>query len=453
MYIENEEVKFVREHIMAFSAYMNNGFKCPDHIVKICNTLDRFIFGDLKRLIISLPPRHGKSFICSQALPQFILGNFPNKKILTATYAQTLSNTFSREVIRGMKSPEYRNLFPDTVITTDNETGSFVTSLGGHYVSTSRGGTITGLGGDYIILDDLIKNSTEARSPTLHRNMRDWYDSTMYSRLLPGGKILFLMTRWSSEDLIQYILDNDVLSEWEYINFPALDEEDTALWEEMFSSAYLLDIKRRNPRQFECLYQGNPSSEETSKTFDFSLYRCIDQKEALSKQFCYFFSSWDTASKVDPSHCFSVGTRWGVTFNGTLYLLDYVKVKMLIPQCRTLIESKHREWNCRFSLIEDANSGTSIIQDLSSKIRVISIPANVKRKIPDACSMLEDSKCVLIDFPEITREFEEYPIGEFSDCVASVVNAIWWFSQKRNKIPKRDKKSILGTKRKSRFDF
>lgn len=434
---------------MAYAAYMNEGFKCPDHIVDICKNLDEFVFGDLKRLIISIPPRHGKSFLCSQALPQFILGNFPSKKILTATYSQSLSNTFSREVIRGMKTPQYKNLFPDTVIITDNDTGSFVTSLGGHYVSTSRGGTITGLGGDYIILDDLIKNSLESRSPTLHKNMRDWYDSTMYSRLLPGGKILFLMTRWSKDDLIQYILDNDDLSEWKYINYPALDEKGNALWEEMFSSSYLLDIKRRNPRQFECLYQGNPYNEELTKTFNLSQYKFSDINSNQNKQFLFIFSSWDTASKVDPKHCYSVGTKWGVTVKGELYLLDYIKIKLLIPDLRTLILSKHQEWDCKVSLIEDANSGTAIIQELSKKIKIDPISPNVKKKIPDACLLLEEHKVILLDFPEITKELEEYPHGEFSDCVASVVNAIWWYSRKNNT---HHNFSIIKSPRLSRFE-
>jgi phage terminase large subunit-like protein len=405
---------------------MNEDYIIANHTKKICDLINKFLRKEIRHLAISLPPRAGKSEICSYALPMYILGLDPTTQIIATTYGQDLSRMFSRRVISGMGSDRYKQLFPQTVL--DNVGSSaniWYTTQGGYFKSTSRGSALTGAGANIIIADDLIKNSIEASSPTLLESMRDWFDTTLASRLLSGGQILMLQTRWVDRDLIGHVLSNDIFNEWTYLNIEALDENGRSYWEEKFSTEYLVGIKHRNPKQFACLYQGNPTAIDATD-FSISDYKILNISDTdTSSTPKYYFASWDTAVKTGDSNDYTACTVWSA-YSNRIVLEDYVKERVKLPELYKLIEKTHNDWGCKYTLIEDSNNGSAVLQLLNKKWYV-PIPPNVSKKLLITTTTLEEHEAWLRNFSEVISQLEKYPNGTEDDCVASIVNAIWWW--------------------------
>ena len=171
--------------LLAYAQILNEDFDFNDHLRTIADRLQKIESGKLKRLLISCPPRHGKSFLCSQYFPAWYLSRNPKKSIIACSYGQELANDFGRSV-RDLISSERNNLIFDSksIISEDSTSRKkFSTNQGGNYYAVGRGGALTGRGGDVIVIDDLIKNEVEANSATVRRGMIDWYKNTLRTRL------------------------------------------------------------------------------------------------------------------------------------------------------------------------------------------------------------------------------------------------------------------------------
>lgn len=430
----NEEyLELIRNNFLAFCCYIVPNFKTPPHVIEICNVLQDMVDNKLHRLIISLPPRMGKSFLCSILFPAFLLGKDPSNKIIASTYGFDLSKNFSKQLLDIISSEEYKIIFPHTQFENKGKSSTiWYTNNKGYYKSTSRGSAITGLSANWICADDTIKNSSEAQSPTLLKSIKDWFYSTLYSRLTNKSngeiaKVLIIMTRWSKGDIISHILENDTNNEWKYINYPALDSDNNPLWEEQQSKELLLSIKKNDPSTFAALYQGNPGGDLAAE-FNINDYTIYPVNHEFKHPPKYYFSSWDTASKISSNNDWTVGTLWSVR-NNKLYLEDYERGKYTLPELHKKIEEKHIQWNCKFSLIEDANSGTGLLQLFeSSEHKYYGIKANVKKKLSLVVPLLSDHSVILKQHSVILEELSEFPFGKHDDCVASVVNAIWYWA-------------------------
>lgn len=418
------------------------------------------------KLIISLPPRMGKSYTTSIMLPSYLLGLNPAEKILTATYANELTKTFSKDILKIMTSEEYKKIFPNTeLINSGRSANSWDTSAGGYLKCSSRDGTLTGLSGTTIIVDDLIKNSKEAKSQSLLQNVREWFDSTLYARLTyqedgTPPKIVILMTRWAKNDVIGHVLKNDDDGDWKFINLPAItvDEngEEKALWEEKQPLKMLRDIRKRDPEIFACVYMGNPGSKgSTEFNCDEYVVRPVSYEYSHHHRPKYYFSSWDTASKISQNSDFTVGTLWCVRSNGIISLEKYIKGKYTLPELHKLIKKYHDDWNCKFTLIEDANSGTGLLQLFNNEKKFRGIVANVRKKLSAVIPVLESGEAELRNYSEVITEIEEYPVGENDDIVASIVNAIFYYvsfiKKKKNDSGEKPKKLKSISRRKNQF--
>lgn len=448
MLIRLDEIKdHIYKNFLNFCCYIDPNYLIPNHIALFGQLLNKFAHNEdgYRRLIISLPPRMGKSYTTHIMLPSYLFGLNPKEKILTATYSNDLTSSFSKEIMRIVTSDNYKKIFPETEFINSGRTAStWDTTAGGYLKCSSRDGTLNGLSGTTIIVDDIIKNSKESKSPTLLKNIKEWFDSTLYARMTyqkdgTPPKIVILMTRWSKNDLIGHILDHDTENEWRYINLPAISEDGTALWEERQPLKTLLDIKKRDPEMFACVYQGNPG-EKGSTEFNSSKYeiKSILYEYGHNNRPKFYFSSWDTASKISESHDFTVGSLWCVRYGNILTLESIVRGKFTFPELEKLIEQKHSEWDCKFSLIEDASSGTGLLQLLNSKSLSKSkyrrVTANVKVKLPAVIPLLENHEIHLRNFDDLISELDSYPLGKHDDIVASTVNAIYyWLISIRNK--------------------
>ena len=220
--------------------------------------------------MIFAPPRHTKSELASRRFPAWYLGRNPNKQIITSTYSGDLASDFGRDVRNIVAEQEYINLFPKTQLRDDSKSANrWHTNNGGVYISVGVGGSITGRGAHIALIDDPIKNRKDADSETVRNSVWDWYTSTLYTRLMPGGSIVLVQTRWHEDDLAGRLLEAQKHGgdKWEIINLEAIANEGTdneqPLWPEWYPLPALKRIQANiGAREFSALYQQKPQPEE-----------------------------------------------------------------------------------------------------------------------------------------------------------------------------------------------
>jgi len=244
----------------------------------ICAALEELEKGKIKRLIISLPPRHGKTQLASKMFPAWFAGRNPSKSVIFGTYNEKFGGDIGRAVRDIMRSPQYAQVFPNTVLKDDSQAEDRLETLqGGVMAFVGRGGTTTGRGGDVVIIDDPLKDRQEADSPTIRDTLWTWFTQVIGSRLMDDtGRIMLIQTRWHQDDLVGRLTDPqnsyydpDEAAEWKIIDLPALAgttgtdtlkrKEGEALWPTRFGRNFLLGLQRRDARGFSALYQGKPS--------------------------------------------------------------------------------------------------------------------------------------------------------------------------------------------------
>lgn len=232
----------------------------------LCHALERFEGAVSRRqsprLMISLPPRHGKSFIASERFPAWFLGRDPRRKVIAASYGQELANTFSRRVRDLVRDEIVGTVFPGLGLRPGAESvQQWETSTGGAYRAAGVGAGITGQGADALIIDDPIKDAQEAGSETYRQRAWEWFTSTAYTRLMPGGGVLVIQTRWHQDDLAGRLLADG--EPWEVLNFPAIDEAGRPLHPARYSAADLARIRSRIGEYYwSALYQQRPIARE-----------------------------------------------------------------------------------------------------------------------------------------------------------------------------------------------
>lgn len=236
------------------------------HIRLICETVQTFLESSDKRILcLSMPPRHMKSVILSNALPCWWILKHPQDEIMLVSYGQELARENLRACRQLMHDPSVVKVFgehPEDVSTADAVQLSGKTNGRPNLVASGVGGGLTGKGCNILVVDDPIKDAMEAESETYRRRLVDWFNMVATSRLAPGGKVIIVATRWTYNDLIAYEIEN-VPDMVEVLNFPAISDEGLALWPERFSVAELLDKKRTmGSREFEAQYQGRPTPAE-----------------------------------------------------------------------------------------------------------------------------------------------------------------------------------------------
>lgn len=264
--------------LAAFLLYVNPSYHLQWFHRIIADKCQNLFEGKVKRLMIFVPPQHGKSEIVSRCFPAWCLGKNPNTKIVGCSYSSDLVCQFSRSIQRIIDSPEYADLFPDTrlngtnVVTTRGylrNVNIFETvGYGGFYKAVGVGGSLTGTPVDLGIIDDPVKDSIEAGSQTYRDRLWDWYNNVFLTRLHNESKQLLIMTRWHADDLAGRLLEREP-EKWEVVSIPAIKEDNgdpadkrkvgEALWPERHSRETLLEVQSRSPRTFAALYQQRPT--------------------------------------------------------------------------------------------------------------------------------------------------------------------------------------------------
>lgn len=293
--MEQMVIQRSRDFLVDFSVATGKDYLPNWHHKEIAKELEYLVaHGDAsyKILILSVPPRHGKSQECTIDFPAWVLGKKPEAEIITASYSATLAEDFGAKTREKVQTPQYKKIFPNIELKEDEQArGKWRTNKGGAYLAVGVGGAVTGMGADFAIVDDPIKNREEAESKTMRDKVWDWFTSTLFTRLSPHGVVIIIHTRWHEDDLTGRILaEPERFPRVKVIKFPAIAEqydgfrhEGEALWANRYSLSSLEEIKRSiGAYDWAALYQGspvNPESQEFRK--DMFQYRTEEEVSQL----------------------------------------------------------------------------------------------------------------------------------------------------------------------------
>jgi predicted phage terminase large subunit-like protein len=412
-------------------------FSLAPHHKLIISKLEAVERGEIKRLMIFMPPRHGKSLITSTIFPAYFLGRGPHRQVMCVTYGQELSNGYGRVVRNLLTEPLHQAIFPACRLSEDSAAAHrFNTTQGGAYYAVGRAGPMAGRGADLLILDDLLKGSSEANSEIVRSGLHNFYLSDAYTRLAPGGAIVLIQTRWQEDDLPGRLLSSSSGEHWDVVNLPAIAEEDEgfrrkgeALWPGRYPLSALEKIRAAiGERAFVSLYQQRPSAVEGAifKRDWWQFYRL-----PVAGPFTRIIQSWDTGFKTGEENDYSVCTTWGVTENA-FFLLHLCRLKAEFPELKRRVTSQAEQWKPNVILIEDRASGQSLIQELKSSTRFAIIPVKPdgdKQSRAHAISpAIEAGKVFLPEgapwLPDFLEEMANFPNGLHDDIVDSVSQAL-----------------------------
>jgi len=326
---------FAYSKLLSYSAYQWPGYRDAAHHRLIAQKLEAVERGEITRLMITMPPRHGKSMLTSEFFPAWYLGRNPDHYVVTATYAQDLADDFGRKVKNQIVDGSYSAIFPGVGLADDSKSakrfhieengelleGGYEHSLKqrGAYYAVGVGGPLTGRGAHLLLIDDPVKNREDADSEIVRKKMRDWYTSTAYTRLMPGGRIVIIQTRWHEDDLSGWLLAEHRHEGWELLNLPAISDAGKPLWPEQYSLEALEKIRLAiGPRDWSALYQQAPAP-DTGNFFKaewLKTYNAAPHRDTMR-----IYGASDYAVTADGGD-FTVHVIVGIDPEGRMYLLD-----------------------------------------------------------------------------------------------------------------------------------
>jgi predicted phage terminase large subunit-like protein len=438
-------LKKAQGSMTAFARHIYPGFKEGPHHRKLASIFKDVIEGKKKRVIINIAPRMGKSEFSSYLFPAWFLGQYPDKKIIMATHTAGLSEDFGRRVRNLIDSEEYKEVFPGTLVADDQKAaGKWSTSAGGQYYAVGVGGALAGRGADLFVIDDPhSEQDIKANSRATFDNAWSWFQTGPLQRLMPGGAIIVIMTRWSLVDLtgrlINFQIKNPESDPWEIVELPAILPSGKSLWPEQWPIEQL-EQKRTamDPRYWNAQYMQNPTSEAAAliKRSDWRIWDADDPPPCD-----FIIQSWDTAHETKNSSDYTACTTWGVWYNEeegsrpSVMLLDAFKERMEFPELKETALNQYREWRPDSFLVEKKAAGAPLIQEL----RRMGIPVdeftpsrgNDKIARLNAVSDLFASGAVWAPdrrwARDVIEEVVAFPVGEHDDYVDTMTQALLRF--------------------------
>lgn len=253
-----------RKSLLTCTEYLSPKYSAAGHHKVIAEQLDRVLRGEIDRLMLLVPPRHGKSELASRNFPAFALGHKPDWQVISASATATLAEDFGRDVRNIVASSEYQNLFETKLAEDSQAKGRWGTNEGGSYYAVGIGGALMGRGAHLLVIDDPFASMADAQSERKREEVWNWYAGTAYNRLMPGGAIVVINHRMHEDDLVGRLLkkQEDGGDRWEVVNLPAIKDGE-ALWPEWYPIDRLERIKANTPpREWSALYMQNPTPED-----------------------------------------------------------------------------------------------------------------------------------------------------------------------------------------------
>jgi predicted phage terminase large subunit-like protein len=452
----------MREDLVAFIARCfqtvdpGQAFRPNWHIEAIAHELEQILRGESQRLIINIPPRNLKSICASVAFPAFALGLDPTLRILCVSYSIELAAKHSRDCRAVMESAWYKEVFPKTRLSPKRNTElDFETTGRGSRLATSVGGTLTGRGGNLIVIDDPLKPE-DAQSETRRTAVNAWYDSTLSSRLdqKTEDSIVLVMQRLHCDDLVGHVLERD--PSWRVLKIPAIAEESEAidLGHGLVRRRAIGDVLHpaREPQTileqvrlqqssltFSAQYQQAPVPPGGAFIQAKWFRQYVRRPESVSGD--QIIQSWDIASKTGANNDYTVCTTW-LQRGSDLYLLHVLRERLEYPDLLRRVVAHRNLYRPRKVLIEDAGTGTPLIQDLnrSGGFRPVAIrPERDKLVRLDAVTDLIEGGYVLIPesaswLEEFMAEILAFPNGRHDDQIDSLSQFLAWIKRPRQRV-------------------
>lgn len=427
------------------------------HISLLCEALEACERREVKRLIINIAPRNLKSIITSVAFPAWLLARNQSSQIIVSSYSQALSNKHSIDTKKIINSDWYKNNFDNVKITKEQNTKTkFLTTQGGFRLATSIGGTLTGEGGDFLIIDD-PHNPNDLLSDIKMKKVHRWFATTLLSRLnSENGVIIVVMQRLHCNDLCDYILKNNK-EDWELINLPIINENEKDVifrgkffhhWKanEPLNKKHLSKLRIEKIQQeigslnFSAQYLQHPVDIENGLIkqdwLKFYNHQDLPRINSLSR-----YLSIDCAQGVNPSNDFTAIIS--VAFDGNYFVLDILKRKITYPELRKTVIDYLSENKIDAILIEDKSNGSSLIQELKKmNYNIIAIKPTVGKvdRLNKALIEIESGKVFLPEFntkwkEDFIKELLSFPNTKHDDQVDALTQIMNWkreYSVNRN---------------------
>jgi predicted phage terminase large subunit-like protein len=443
---ENARVDF-----LDFVRHVWPAFIAGDHHKIMANAFERVAKGELKRLIINMPPRHTKSEFASYLFPAWFLGNHPERKVIQTAHTAELAVGFGRKVRNLFENPDFTEVFPNISLSADSKAaGRWSTSKNGDYFAIGVGGAVTGKGADILIIDDPHSEQEAAMgayNPDVYDKVYEWYTSGPRQRLQPGGSIIVVMTRWSTRDLTGQIIKSSTqkvgADEWEVIELPAILPSGNPLWPEFWPIEQLEALKAELPvSKWNAQYQQNPTSEEGAliKREWWNVWEDEEPPTCTA-----IIQSWDTAFLKTQRSDYSACTTWGVFYHPdstgnevpNLILLDSLKDKYEFPELKKVAYEHYWQWEPDQMIVEKKASGAPLIFELRAMgIPVTEFtPSRGQDKIARVNAVTDLFASGMVWAPptrwadELIEECAAFPAGDHDDLVDSMTQALLRFRQ------------------------
>jgi predicted phage terminase large subunit-like protein len=432
--VASEEL--ARRRLADFIGLLEPSYVRARHTVALCEHLEAVENGEIDRLIIQMPPRHGKTLHVSQALPAWVLGRNPRAQIVLASYGAELAEGNSRKARSYVRSDRWP--FECRVSDESRAQNRWQTDAGGILIATGCEGGLTGYGADRLIIDDPIRDRADAESESMRERLWQWYSDVARTRLMPNGRIILCQTRWHDDDLAGRILSSEDAKRWTVLSLPAIAIEDDALgrepgealWPERFPVEDLPSVERGeiSSSSFASLYQQNPvpAGGATFKPEWFEhRYDVLPSKMQL-------YQAVDSAWKDGPSNDRSVIATLATDLKD-IYVVDVWAGRAQYTDLRRIVMENFGKHRPRLLYVEEAASGFALVNELrhSTGIPIVGIPPGRDSKEARAAAVTNSFEAGRIKFPsraswmgELLAEFLRFPYGRHDDIVDAVVLGI-----------------------------
>lgn len=435
---------------LEFIKHVYPGYKVGAHHEKLAKIFEDIANGKKKRVIVNIAPRHGKSELISYLAPAWFLGKYPAKKIIMASHTADLAVNFGRRVRNLVGSDAYKDVFPEVELQADSKSASrWGTNFNGEYFAIGVGGALAGRGADLFIIDDPhSEQDAKLGRPDVFLPAWEWFQSGPLQRLMPGGSIIVVMTRWSKLDLtgqiVNQMIKNDEVDQWEVVEFPAIIEnkqgEMQSLWpefwpiEELLSKKAALDIRYWNSQ-----YMQNPVSEEGA-LIKREWWKIWDGEVPPSCEFTIM--SLDAAQEANNRSDYNALTTWGVFFNEetnnyNIILLNSIKERMEFPELKEKCIEEYKEWEPDAFLVEKKSNGAALYQEFRRMGIPVGefTPGKGQDKISRVNAVSDLFRSGIVWAPdrrwahEVIEECNDFPSGANDDLVDSTTLALMRFRQ------------------------
>ena len=439
-----------KANFLDFIKHVYPDYKVGAHHARLAKLFEEIAQGKRKRVIVNIAPRHGKSELISYLAPAWFLGNHPAKKVIMASHTADLAVNFGRRVRNLVGSDAYKDIFPDIELQADSKSASrWGTNYNGEYFAIGVGGALAGRGADLFIIDDPhSEQDAKLGKSDIFLPAWEWFQSGPLQRLMPGGAIVVVMTRWSKLDLtgqiVNQMIKNDDVDQWEVVEFPAILEDkmgnEVPLWPEFWS---LEELQARRAaidiRYWNAQYLQNPTSEEGAliKREWWNIWEEEDPPECE-----FIIMTLDAAQEANNRADYNALTTWGVFFNEdvnnyNIILLNAVKQRLEFPELKQLCIEEYRDWEPDAFIVEKKSNGAALYQEFRRMGIPVGefTPGKGQDKISRVNAVSDLFAGGVVWAPdrrwahEVIEECNDFPSGANDDLVDSTTLALSRFRQ------------------------